>query len=252
MSALLNAIRILSCFSEAEPELRLMEISRRMGLSKSHTHRLLATLLEEGLLKRDPKAAKYQLGLRLFQMGRLAVAGFDPPAWPAMQELARITNETVLLGVPDDCEVVFLQQVLSPHTLRVDPGPTWRGPLTRTVTGRAILAWQPEDEIRRVMRHDKIESDEAERFRLGLDEVQERGVALSQPQSRSAIRAVAAPLFNENGVATGALTVAAPAQRLASAQVPHLAQLVMRTAKELSGQLGHWELSAAARRERIR
>src|SRR5205814_126661 len=38
MSSLSHAIRILRCFSATEPELRLTEISARVGLSRSYTH----------------------------------------------------------------------------------------------------------------------------------------------------------------------------------------------------------------------
>lgn len=243
MSALTHAIRILSCFSEAEPELRLSDISRRLALSKSHTHRLLAMLVEEGLLKREPRSGKYQLGLRLFQMGRLAASAFDPaPAWPAMKELARVTSETVLLGVQDDFEVVSIQQILSPRILRVAPSPLWRAPLTQTITGHAILAWLPDAEMRRVMRHAAMGPAEADRLEELLSEIRQRGYAASEAPSASDIRAVSAPLHDGSGAILGALTVAAPAQRLAPRQIPRLAQLVVQTAEQLSGQSGRGAL----------
>src|SRR3954447_27013258 len=112
MSSLLHAIHIMRCFSEQEPELRLSEISRRLGLSKGNTHRLLTMLPDEGLVRRGTDPAKYRLGLALFELSQVALSELDlRPALPKMLELGRLTSETVLLGVLDDWDIVYVQRV---------------------------------------------------------------------------------------------------------------------------------------------
>lgn len=122
MSLLTHAIQVLNCFDEQQHELRLSDISRQVGISTSHAHRLLSVMVEEGLLRRGPYSPRYRLGLRLFELGRLAVADLDPPlVIPGMQELSEKTGETVLLALRDRADVVFLQRVDSPQVLRVSP-----------------------------------------------------------------------------------------------------------------------------------
>jgi len=55
---------ILEAFAAGEPELSLVDISRRTGLALSTTHRLTAQLCEWGALDRSPDR-RYHLGKRL-------------------------------------------------------------------------------------------------------------------------------------------------------------------------------------------
>lgn len=242
MSTLTHALQILNCFSEAEPELRLAEISRRVGSSKSNTHRLLLMLADEGLLRRVPNTVKYRLGLRLFQLGRLAVTDFDSgPIWPVMQDLARQTKETVVLGVQDEYEVVFLRKVDSPYPLRVSPGAMFRGSLLMTASGRALLAWQPEVEIDRVIHHEmeapSVANVNPDAMLAVLAEVRKAGVATNEFERRTQIRTVAAPVRRVDGTVVAALAVSAPAQRFPMSEMPIMANRVRQGAADLSEQL---------------
>jgi DNA-binding IclR family transcriptional regulator len=259
MSSLVHAIHILNCFTVEEPELRLSEISRRLNLSKSNTHRLLGILTEEGLLRRGPDSAKYRLGLRLYELGYLALNDLDPrPALPRMLELSRVTQETVLLGVLEDWEVVYVQRVESPRILRVSYGRVLRAPVHATATGKALLAWCTEAEIERVIRHGLPQLSERtitdpDRFRKALVDVRRLGYAVSDQERESYTRTVAAPVRNQDGEVIAALTVAAPSQRLTRAQVPRLATLVIQAATDLSAQLHLSSLARArGRRQRAR
>lgn len=57
-----NAARVLRAFSDADQELGVSELARQLGLTKSTTHRLVATLEHERLLDQDARSGKYRLG----------------------------------------------------------------------------------------------------------------------------------------------------------------------------------------------
>lgn len=244
MAALTNAVRVLRCFSPQEHELRLTEISRRVGLSKSTTHHIVSLLVEERLLCRDPSSGKYRLGLGLIELGALALShvglGSLPPA--VMTELGRQTGETVLLGVLDDYEVVYVHRVESPHILRVSHAGHPRAPAHCTATGKVLLAWRPAADIERVTRRGLPACTERtltdpEQFRQHLAAVRRRGYAVCDHERVPWTRAVAAPVRDATGAVVAALTVAGPSQRLARAQLPALATLVMDAAARLSQQV---------------
>lgn len=240
MSLLIHALCVLNCFSERDPELRLSEISRRLGISTSHTHRLLTTLVEEGVLRRELHSPKYRLGLRLFELGRLAVDDLHLPlALPAMQELGRRTGETVLLSVRDKSEVVFVQQVESTNALRVSP-PLHRRYSGWTAAGQVLVAWEEEAEIEYVIRHliaptSGDAETMADQFRAALASTQRLGFAVSEQQR--GVRAVAAPVRDVRGRVVAALSVAAPIQRLTRRHIPTTAILVRQAAEQVSDQL---------------
>jgi IclR family transcriptional regulator, KDG regulon repressor len=238
VSTVTHAIRILSCFTEETPELRLTDVSRALDLSMSHVQRLLMTLVDEGLLRRMP-TGRYRLGLRLYQMGLLAAREFNVRATiPAMEELARLTDETILLGVRDGYQVIFLQQLDSPQSLRVSPSVMNRTPLLASSTGQALLAWQSPAEIDASIRHRAAEggwaaSQDPEKLHAVLAEVRQKGYAMSKADRP--IRVVAAPIRDERGSVIAVLAVAAPSVRLSLAQVPALARQIVLRADALSG-----------------
>ncbi|MFN0073431.1 MAG: IclR family transcriptional regulator [Chloroflexota bacterium] len=249
MSSLTEGIRILRCFSEAEPELRLSEISRRLELSKGNTHRLLTMLVAEGLVRRDAHSARYRLGLGLYELGQVAVSEVDlRPALPRMMELGKLTDETILLGVLDDLDVVYVQRVESPRTLRVTHGPRERGPAHCTATGKVLLAWRPEPEIERFIRHGLPRHSartitDADQFRAALKEIRELGYAVNDQEREMLIRSVSAPVRDARGIVVAALTVAGPSQRLARPHFQRVIDLVVKAAGELSRDLNQAALN---------
>jgi len=60
---------ILDCFTFNTKELSLSEIASKTGLHKTTAKRLIANLLARGYLRQDPSSRRYQLGLRLFELG---------------------------------------------------------------------------------------------------------------------------------------------------------------------------------------
>lgn len=52
----------------------LTELSREIGMPKSTLFRYLRTLERRGYLSKDPLTGRYELGLKSFQLGSMAVA----------------------------------------------------------------------------------------------------------------------------------------------------------------------------------
>jgi DNA-binding IclR family transcriptional regulator len=204
----------------------------------------MSLLIEARLLHRDPRSARYRLGLGLFELGALALShvGLGPLPIAIMTELGRETGETVLLGVLDDHEVVYIHRVESRYLLRVSHAGHPRAPAHATATGKAILAWRPDADVDRVIRHGLTRYSERtvtdpEEFRAHLAEVRRRGYALSEHERETWTRSVAAPVRDASGAVVAALSVAGPTQRLPRARLPALIARVVAGAERLSHQL---------------
>ena len=241
MSALVHAIRALRCFGAAEPELSLAELSRRLMLSKSNTHRILNLLADEGLLERGARPGRFRLGLGLYELGMRAVSRFElaPRARPVLAALSEATGETALLGVLDAAEVVYIQKAESARLLRVHSSPGLRTPAHSTATGKAILAWRPAADVERVIARG-LPADtertitEAAAFRAHLADVRAQGYAVSDGEFEPWTCSVAAPVLGDADYAVAAVTVAGPVQRIVPAHVPALARRLMEAAAQLA------------------
>jgi DNA-binding IclR family transcriptional regulator len=242
MSSLVHAVRILRCFTEQEPELRLSDISRRLGLSKGNTHRLLTMLSDEGLIRRGVGSSKYRLGLGLYELGQRAVCEIDlQPAVPRMLELGRLTGETILLAVLDEWDLVYVQRVVGINAPRVSHNPRDRAPVHCTASGKVLLAWQCESEIERYIRqglppYSPRTITDPDGFRAALAEVRANGFAENDEERGLLVRSWSAPVRDEHGGVQAALTIAGPSQRLDGSSKARLTTMVTQAAAELSGQ----------------
>src|SRR5437762_3073065 len=136
-----------------------------------------------------------------------------------MLSLSQRTGETAFLGIRDEFDVVSVFAIESQSTLRVTHHNNNRVPVHTSASGKVLLAWQPEGEIERVIRHglsarvDRTITDAAV-FRKQLAQVRRTGYAVSDRELEEFVRSVSAPIRNERGEVIAALTVAAPSQRV--------------------------------------
>jgi len=74
-----RAIAILDALALARERqnLSLIELATQLHLHKSTAHRLLMILERHRLVEREPQSGRYRLGLRLFELGAVAVSRFN-------------------------------------------------------------------------------------------------------------------------------------------------------------------------------
>ncbi|XVV15124.1 IclR family transcriptional regulator [Actinoplanes sp. CA-131856] len=161
----------------------LSEITRRSGLPKSTTHRILTMLVELDAVEREGDF--YWVGLRMFTMGALSVdASVRDVALPHLERLRRLTRQTVHLAVLHDDEVVYLEKLpslASPNTPALVGG---RLPAQRTGVGKALLAFG----------RSSPPTDPALAARLHA--VRRSGVAYDHQEAASGLSCVAVPVLD--------------------------------------------------------
>ena len=211
-----RSARIMEAFNGAQPVLSLADLNKRTQLPKSTLHRLIDQLCQVGWLERDHGG--YRVGLRMFELGTLAVEGnrLHEAAFPHLQALATRTGLAAQLGILDQAEVVYLERiVVGPIRL-----PTRRGgrkPAYCTALGKALAAYD-DAAIHTVISAPmprKTAKTVTEPFALWteLQRVREDGVAFDQGEAYEELVCVAAPI-RSSGRAIGAVSVTGPAGRM--------------------------------------
>lgn len=92
---------ILECFSTVSRHLSLAQLAEMSGLPRPTTHRMLAAMKEIGFIEQDARSGSYSLGIRLFELGNIALANMDllREAKPFIDRLAKLSGESSHLGV---------------------------------------------------------------------------------------------------------------------------------------------------------
>jgi IclR family transcriptional regulator, KDG regulon repressor len=239
-----NAARVLKAFTPNEREWGVTDLARRLSIAKSTAHRLLATLTDEGLLEQDPGTGRYRLGLVVFDMAAAAQSvDLHEAVLTPMTELRNRTGETVQVAVLDGREVVYVERLDSPNTLRLFIEIGRRNAAHSTGCGKALLAFLSPDQLERVLRGWKMEAKtrhtitDATALRDDLAEARRRGYAVNRRESEVGIISVAAPIRDISGRTVAAVSVAGPAERLEPHELK-LAQATIECAALTSRRLG--------------
>ena len=239
--------------STAGQPVGITDLSRRLGLAKGSIARLVATLVEQNCLVRDPEAGKYRLGMKIWELGHRALAGLDlhDIARPEMAQLHAATRDTVHLSVLTDAgEMVFLDKIDSTKGLRPVIELGAHLPPHAVANGKAMLAFRPQAEVERIL------SGKLQRFtehtvvgkrelRTALDETRRLGYAVNHGEYRADVSGVAAPILNHTGMAVAALGLSLPTTAEKHDFTDQLAHLVVKSARDISFALGHRTDSAS-------
>ena len=151
LSTVRNAARVLKAFRTREESIGVSELARRLELGKSNVHRLLTTLVAEGLVEQDRHSGGYRLGIVMFELGEAVKVHLDlhAAAGPVLVQLREQTGESSQVGVLDGDEVVYVDRLESAYSLRLFTETGRRVPAHGTSSGKVLLAHLPELELAR-------------------------------------------------------------------------------------------------------
>lgn len=239
-----RALDILLCFSRKTPELTMTQIADLVGMNKSTVHRLLATLEKKRFVDRDPHTGIYQPGIRLLQVAYLSLEHSDLRriAAPFLHSLSDQSLETVDLAIIDDNEVVYLDVVESPQRVKLAAAIGQRLPAFCTASGKAILAYLPEDAVMRILSAGMLAYTERtlvtpDALFKNLRLIHEQKVAFSEQEYEEGINAIGAPILDQNNFPIASVAVAGPAYRLTQERMIEICPLVLTTANSIAEQL---------------
>ena len=258
LSSVANALRLVKAFSDEQSEIGISDLAKRLGLAKSTVHRLASTLLEEGVLEQNAEDGKYRLGLALFELGALVrrKMDFTAAARPFLRMLMEKTGETAHLAILDHGSVLYMITHESQQAIRVSSNVGTRAPAHSTAVGKALLAFQPEEWIDRVVARGLPPSTpntitDAKAFRRELAAVRTRGYAVDDEESEIGLRSMAAPIRADSGHVVAAISVAGPAHRMARKALAQWSRALVQAADAASQRLG-WQPSPAGSARRSR
>jgi DNA-binding IclR family transcriptional regulator len=235
-----RAIAILQCFTADKPALSVLEIQKRVDLSRPTLYRLLQTLAGSGLIKAEGDPQRFRLAHGVMELAHVWLAGLDKVdvARPVLERLREATGETAALFVLREQKRICVLELESHHALTIARGVGDTGDITLGASGKAILAYL--DQGRRDAILDQV-TNKARRAELtkALEVVRSRGYAVSYGEVFVGAVALAAPTFNHNGEVAGCLGVFGPRARVKDTDIPRFGALVIKAANTISEQFGY-------------
>lgn len=218
--------------------MRMTELMRSSGMTRSVVYRLVAALTARGFLVVSGDG-RVRGGSKLLQLGHLTAVYNDivPIATPHLDELAMRTGLSAFLGRRDGDFSVHLLRSAGTERIAVTTQPGTRRLLPETGLGKALLL---EDDMASWTRLFALADGRFKHtdWQQQMQESKAAGAVLQRGPAPDLINSVAAPVRDASGRVIAAINVAAAAQYLDLDRMKALMPLVLETARTISQEMG--------------
>jgi DNA-binding IclR family transcriptional regulator len=199
-----------------------------------------------GCLRQDQNTGRYALGLKLFELGQSVLANMDirAVAMPHLLELSKKYQETAHLAVLSGDEVIYIDKVDSPRSIRIFSMIGGRNPAYCTGVGKVLLAGLPEEKLDRLIKGIQFRPITPNTIRNGkalkkaIQKIRHDGYATDNGEIEEGLSCFAAPIRNHLGAVIAAISLSGPTLRLINDNSPDLIADVVDCAQAISAQFG--------------
>jgi IclR family acetate operon transcriptional repressor len=241
-----RALLLLETIAEMGGEATLTELSIRTSLNISTCHHLLATLIKRNFVAKVPGRRLYALGGRILYIGH-ACLQVDLPrrAQPYMESVNQSTGETVHLAALQGDVISNLSVREARHAVRVETGRLGKIPAPHAQSiGKAILAWLPDDEVRRIVgtglkRYTPNTIGDFGELVEALRIVRRTGYALDKEEYLPGVFCIGAAIRDHTGGIVGSISASTPTMRADDKHLSLMREQVVEAARALSVEFGY-------------
>jgi IclR family acetate operon transcriptional repressor len=234
-----RAVDLLLALAAASPaEATAPALARACGLNRATAWRLLKTLQIRGLVTVDDATGRYAIGLTAVELGN--AAGPDAliaVARPVLERTCARTGETASLAVPDVDGLTYVDEVTPAAVVTA----SWLGrsvPVHATSTGKALLAFLPPEQVRRVLdgaltSFTGTTITDRQELAAELAATRARGYGVCAGELESSLYGVSAPVLDRTGRPLAVLSIWGPRDRVPPERFAELGGVAVRAAAEV-------------------
>jgi IclR family KDG regulon transcriptional repressor len=207
---------ILDLFVTHGSELGISQVAKQIGINKSTSSRIMATLETVDVLKKNPETQKYRLNVKILELAKVMLSSIDLKslAKPYLKELNARTAELIQIHVLEGDRRLVLDWIDSTRPIRrVTDKVHMYGPLHAGAPGKLLLANLPDNKINEILERVGLPAYTAHTITnknelvQGLDLIRKKGVVFSMGEHREFMYTVSAPIRNHLGEVIAALSI---------------------------------------------
>jgi DNA-binding IclR family transcriptional regulator len=243
LQAVFRTMKTLEVLARSSSGTTVLKLATTLGVGKSITSRLLASLLAQGYVVRESDTDRYYLSLKLTSIALQHAhrLGFPGVCQPILRRLSEETQELVQLSAVEKDHLVVVGSAQAKRGLSIASNLGMRVALHATASGKAWLASLNNEQATARALRDGLRAltsktiGSVERLLAELEVARRRGYALAEGEFLDHVNAIAAPIgIARFGFAVGAIAVSAPASRLDHSRLVRLAPKMRAAASEIS------------------
>jgi PcaR/PcaU/PobR family beta-ketoadipate pathway transcriptional regulator len=248
VEALARGLEILELFTYDNPSLTLTEIVRSLESNKGTIFRALSTMETMGYLEHDAETRRYRPTFKVLQLGFRAINNLEvrQVARPHLERLAHEVNETVSLGMLDGTNMVYIDRIRNQAIVGVVLDIGSHLPAYCTTLGRVLIAELSPRDVERFMKTAELKPytsrtvTDATVLLSELSKIREKGYAVCDGELAVGLRAVGAPIRDNNRKVVAALNVSGSEATISLRRLEKdIIPAVTATARRISLALGY-------------
>ena len=221
--------------------LSLQQVVQATGLSRPTAHRILQTLLFEGVVEQSPRTRRYLVGeqIPLLALARPRRSLLEDVAAPILDQISQELGDTMFLTIRTQMDTLCIARRLGPYPIQVlviEIGA--RRPLGVSSAGLAILAGLPAEEAGDILAANapRLEAFGTNPLKVAdaVAATRRRGYALSDPGLVPGTKAVSVSVVPGPQHASAVLTLAAIRKRLAPWREPAVVAALRKATEDIA------------------
>ena len=239
-----KAFEVLDIIADDSASPTLPYLINRLGLSHNRTARILATLINRGLVERDLQTGCYQLGIHSIEMAQKFMNSLNvlKHARPVMAYLERTHDEAVYMVIMKGDDVLFLDMVDTDQQVKTSSLVGQKFPFFSNAAGKVMMAFESRDLVDKYFKKNrKLKNTiDTEVLETELNAIRTRGFAIDIGGLGDGITCVAVAVKDYAGKVVGALTLLGPSFRMLAERIEtEIIPSMIGEGLILSGKFGH-------------
>lgn len=226
--------------------LKHLQIARAVHVPSSSLSGILPDLIQEQFLSFDPSTSRYALGPEILTLAGNFLKGLDivSISRPFVRDLVRDTGESVSIAILSRRQIVIVHAEESNHMLNATLQIGTRPAMHASASGKAILAFLPEQEIEEYLASAELRAFTPETITdpalltNELKKIRSSGIAYNREELAHRIIALAAPIFNLYGEVTASVAVSCFSMRFNGEKERRIIHALKQAAPGMSRKMG--------------
>jgi IclR family acetate operon transcriptional repressor len=228
--------------------LTLAEITEKVGLPPSTTHRHLTTMQQERFVRFEAETGTWLIGVQAFLTGSAFIDSRDivSLARPFMRRLMEESGETVNLAIADEerGHVIYLAQVECRHMMRAISRPGEQIPMYCSAVGKALLAMLPKSSVTSILQKTGLKGvteltiTSPRKLRAELKKIRDDGYAIDDQEHAVGLRCIASVICNEHAEPLAAISILGPLARISDSKIAEFGLIIKEAAAAITTAIG--------------
>jgi DNA-binding IclR family transcriptional regulator len=241
--ALEKALDIMEYMARRGDFVTIKEVVADLGIPLATAYRTVNYLLSRNYLRQNAEIeGEFFLGPQIQQLSDVISRHFDiiAIAKPVMRHLASQCGHTVQLGVLQEYQVVYIEQVLPVKPVNIIAALRTGIPVNVSASGKVLVANLAPEEQARFLENAVLEARThrsitmTDDFMTELKKVKEQGFALDYEEYARGIGCLAVPVRNIRGQVVAAIGITGHSQDFKDEALERNVRLVLDAGRDIS------------------